>query len=301
MSAAIRISGLDKAFGRTSVLSDLHLEVPERSVFALIGPNGAGKTTTIRILMNIVQADHGRAELLGKDSRRLDWKDFRQIGYVSENQKIPAWMTVDYLMTHLKPLYPNWNDAVANSLLARFELPPDRKLGQLSRGMFMKAALASSLAYEPRLLLMDEPFTGLDPLTREELIKSLSARSQNATILVSSHDLGELESFATHIAWIDQGRMRFVEEIASLTARFRRIEVSLERDSPVAHVSAWPESWIGREPGTLVTRFVDSQFDANRTPRNIAEVFGAVRDVVVEPMPLRSIFLVIAAHLRANG
>jgi ABC-2 type transport system ATP-binding protein len=205
-------------------------------------------------------------------------------------------MTVEYLMAHLKPLYPNWNDAVENSLLASFELPPERKLSHLSRGMYMKAALASSLAYEPRLLVMDEPFTGLDPLVREDLIESLSARARNATILVSSHDLGELESFATHIAYIDQGKLRFAEEISSLIARFRRIEVTLEEDSSRAQTSAWPESWLRRESGPLFARFVASQFDANRTPREIADLFGAVRNVVVEPMPLRSIFLVIARH-----
>jgi ABC-2 type transport system ATP-binding protein len=301
MSAAIRISGLGKSYGRVPVLSDLHLEVPESSVFGQIGPNGAGKTTTIRILMNILQPDSGSAELLGKDSCRLDWEDFRQIGYVSENQKLPGWMTVDYLMTHLKPLYPNWNDAVASSLLTSFELPPDRKLGHLSRGMYMKAALASSLAYEPKLLVMDEPFTGLDPLVREDLIESLSAKARNATILVSSHDLGELESFATHIAYIDQGKLRFAEEISSLIARFRRIEVTFEENSWCAEVSAWPEAWIRRESGPVFARFVDSKFDVNRTPRDIAEAFGAVRDVVVEPMPLRSIFLVIARHIRTTN
>jgi ABC-2 type transport system ATP-binding protein len=301
MNAAIRINGLGKSYGRLPVLSDLHLEVPESSVFALIGPNGAGKTTTIRILMNILQPDCGSAELLGKDSRRLGWEDFQQIGYVSENQKMPGWMTVEYLMTHLRPLYPNWNDAVANSLLASFELPADRKLGQLSRGMFMKAALASSLAYEPRLLVMDEPFTGLDPLVREDLIESLSARARNATILVSSHDLGELESFATHIAYIDQGKMRFAEEISSLIARFRRIEITLEENLSRAEDSAWPESWIRRESGPLAVRFVDSKFDADRTRRDIAELFGGVCGVVAEPMPLRSIFLVIARHLRTTG
>lgn len=294
MSAAIRVSGLGKSYGRLPVLSDLHLEVPEGSVFALIGPNGAGKTTTIRILMNIIQPDRGSVELLGKDSRQLSWEDFQRIGYVSENQKMPGWMTVEYLMTHLRPLYPNWNEAVENSLLASFELPPDRKLGHLSRGMFMKAALASALAYEPRLLVMDEPFTGLDPLVRQDLIESLLARARNATILVSSHDLGELESFATHIAYIDQGKVRFAEEISSLIARFRRIELKMEENSSRAPVSVWPESWLRRESEPPVARFIESKFDANRTPRDIAELFGAVCEVVVEPMPLRSIFLVIA-------
>ena len=166
-----------------------------------MGPNGAGKTTTVKLLMNIIEPTSGRAIVLGTDSRRLGPTQFQQIGYVSENQEAPEWMTVDYLMAYLKPFYPTWDDGRAQELLKAFELPGDRKLKHLSRGMRMKAALASSLAYRPKLLVLDEPFTGLDPLVRDEFIEGLVGIAQDTTMLISSHDLAEIESFATHIGF----------------------------------------------------------------------------------------------------
>src|SRR6185436_9106708 len=105
-------------------------------------------------------------------------RHFQQIGYVSENQEMPEWMTVGYLMNYLKPFYPAWDDDRARELLAQFGLPLDRKIKHLSRGMRMKTALASSLAYRPELLVLDEPFSGLDPLVRDEFIEGLVESAQ---------------------------------------------------------------------------------------------------------------------------
>jgi len=151
----LRMFDLTKKFRGTVALDGLNLEVPEGSVYALIGANGAGKTTAIKILMNILQPTSGHAETLGL--QKLSPREFQQIGYVSENQEMPEWMTVGYFMAYLKPFYPTWDDARAEELLRQFELPRDRKLKHLSRGMKMKAALASSLAYRPKLIVLDEP------------------------------------------------------------------------------------------------------------------------------------------------
>ena len=113
MSDALRTSDLSKRFRATPVLSRLNLAVPEGSVYALVGPNGAGKTTCIQILMNLLRATSGSAEVLGQDSRRLAPCDFAQIGYVSENQELPEWMTLEYFLGYLKPFYPTWDDARA--------------------------------------------------------------------------------------------------------------------------------------------------------------------------------------------
>ena len=226
MSGVFRAIELSKSFGAVQVLNALDFEVPEGSVFGLIGPNGAGKTTTIKIMMNILRPTSGHVEVLGTDSRWLGPDDLTKIGYVSENQEMPGWMTVKYLMQYLKPFYPTWDDTRARELLTRFELPLDRELRHFSRGMWMKAALASSLAYRPRLLVLDEPFTGLDPLVREDLITGLVDSAAETTIFLSSHDLGEIETFASHICYLDAGKVRFPEEMASLSARFRQIEVT---------------------------------------------------------------------------
>ena len=173
MSDAIRAVDLVMNFHSVPVLNGLNMTVEEGSVFGLVGPNGAGKTTTIKILMNIHRATSGHAEILGVDSRSIGPDLLAQIGYVSENQEMPEWMTVEYLLAYLKPFYATWDDDRAAELLKQFDLPPARKLSHLSRGMWMKAALASSLAYRPRLLVLDEPFSGLDPLVREDLIEGM--------------------------------------------------------------------------------------------------------------------------------
>jgi ABC-2 type transport system ATP-binding protein len=222
--SAVRAIDLSMRFGSVSVLDRLSLEVPDGSVFALVGPNGAGKTTTIKILMNILHPSQGRAEVLGVISRQLGPQEFARIGYVSENQELPDWMTVGSSLEFLKPFYNHWDDTRAAELIRQFDLPLGRQLRQLSRGMRMKASLASSLAYHPRLLVLDEPFSGLDPLVRDELIAGVLESAEETTILVSSHDLAEIESFASHVGYLDSGRVQFSEEVASLTGRFREVE-----------------------------------------------------------------------------
>src|SRR5689334_24297454 len=135
----IRTFGLTKKYAHNEALHNLTLEVPEGSVFALLGPNGAGKSTAIKTVMNILQPTAGRAEILGVDSRRLGPEQLAQIGYVSENQQLPEWMSVQQLLAYCKPFYPAWSDADAFDLVRLYELPLDRPLSKLSRGMRVKA------------------------------------------------------------------------------------------------------------------------------------------------------------------
>jgi ABC-2 type transport system ATP-binding protein len=291
---AVSAGKLSKSFRSVNVLDNLDLEVPEGSVFGLIGPNGAGKTTTIKILLNLLKPTAGAAKILGVDSRRLSPDDYARIGYVSENQEMPDWMTVDYFLRYLKPFYPSWDDARAADLVAQFNLPPDRTLKHLSRGMRMKAALVSSLAYRPRLLVLDEPFSGLDPLVREDLVQSLIESAEETTILISSHDLAEIESFASHIAYLDGGRLQFSEEMTSLTARFREVEVLVESPAKIPAEREWPATWLRPEHTSAVVRFVETHFDSERTTSEIRRLFGSVLQISVNPMPLRAIFVTLA-------
>jgi ABC-2 type transport system ATP-binding protein len=288
----LRTIELTKRFRGTLALDRLNLDVPEGSVFALVGANGAGKTTAIKILMNIHAPTSGQAEALGIDSQKLSPVEFQQIGYVSENQEMPEWMTVGYFMAYLKPFYPTWDDARAEELLRQFDLPRDRKLKHLSRGMKMKAALASSLAYRPRLIVLDEPFTGLDPLVRDEFIEGLIDSASEATILISSHDLAEIESFASHVGYLEKGRLQFSEEMTALSGRFREVEVTLDA-APVLPAN-WPGSWLRPETSAAVVRFVESQFDEARTMAEVRKLFGEPRGIAITPMPLRSIFVTLA-------
>src|SRR4051794_31975025 len=131
----VETRGLTKRFGRFEAVEDLNLSVPEGSVFALIGSNGAGKTTAIRLLMNILQADRGEANVLGTPSTRLGPADFQRIGYVSESQKLPDRLSLAHYFEYLRGLYPAWDLALEKQLCAQFDLPPTRKIRHLSHGM----------------------------------------------------------------------------------------------------------------------------------------------------------------------
>ena len=144
----------------------MSIAVPEGSAFALIGANGAGKSTTIKTLMNIISPSQGSATILGVDSRRISPSELAQIGYVSENQEMPGRLTVAEYLAYLRPFYPAWDRDLEAEILAQLCLPPDRKIKNLSHGMRLKMALACALLFLPKLLVLDEPFSGLDPLVR---------------------------------------------------------------------------------------------------------------------------------------
>jgi ABC-2 type transport system ATP-binding protein len=158
--------------------------------------------------------------------------------------------------------------------------------------MRRKAALASSLAYRPRLIVLDEPFTGLDALVRDELIEGVLGNADGATIFISSHDLAEIETFASHIGYLDRGRLHFSEEMASLVERFREIEITVAAPSPLP--APWPAAWVNAGQSAAVVRFVDTGFQQDRTMAEIRRLFGEVREISMTPMPLRAIFVALA-------
>jgi ABC-2 type transport system ATP-binding protein len=283
MSSPILTSKLSKTFRHNEAVHGLDLEVPAGAIYGLIGPNGAGKTTTIKVAMNILRPTAGFAQVLGVDSRRLSPREFARIGYVSENQEMPE---------DLQPFYPAWDRQLADEMVRQFELPRDRRLAHLSRGMRMKAALTSSLAYRPEVLVLDEPFSGLDPLVRHEVIQGLLERAEGTTILISSHDVAEIESFASHIGYLENGRLGFSEEMAALTERFRQTEVILEAQPALPR--DWPVTWLQPQASSAVVRFIDSQFDSERTPAEIQRLFPDVRSFSFTPMPLKEIFVALA-------
>ena len=295
---AIDTHNLTKSFGQTEVLHEINLAVSEGAIYALVGPNGAGKTTMIKLLMNILRPTTGGAEVLGVGTQRLAGEVFNRIGYVSENQEMPEAMTVGALMNFMRPFYPRWDRRLERELVRQFDLPLERKLKHLSRGMRMKAAFAISLAYRPKLIVLDEPFTGLDPLVRDELIEGLLPSAENTTVFISSHDLGEIESFASHIGFLDRGRLQFSEEMGSLSGRFREIEVTLPVDKAAPKPDQCPPAWLNAQQSASVFRFVDSRFEEERTAAQVRGLFGEAAQVAVNPMPLRAIFVTLAKASR---
>jgi ABC-2 type transport system ATP-binding protein len=293
MSSVIETVDLTRRFRRQEAVHALSLRVPAGSIFALVGPNGAGKTTTIKLLMNLIRPTHGQAFVLGTDSRRLGPRDFQRIGYVSENQHLPAWMTPVRLLDYVRPFYPTWDVALCRKLQADLGLTAGAPLGALSRGTRMKAALLASLAFRPELVILDEPFTGLDPLVRDELIRALLELPDGraCTMFLSSHDIEEVERLADWIGYIDRGRLLFAEPVSSLLARFRLIEVI----APDGAVLAAPQdrAWLAQGAVGRTLRFVDTAHDAPDAMSRIESAYPGAR-ISATSLSLREIFVALA-------
>ncbi len=301
MSHVIEFEQLSRHFGRTEAVRDLTFGVPQGSIYAFLGPNGAGKTTTIKVLMNLLDPSGGRAAVFGRDSIQLQPADLARIGYVSENQVLPEWMTPEQLLAFCKPLYPTWDDGLCGRLLRMFDLPPHRKIRTFSRGMKMKVAMVAALTYRPRLLVLDEPFSGLDPLVRDEIIEGMLELSgeEEWTIFVSSHDLSEIENLADHVGFIREGRLVLSEALGSLQERFREIEVTLPR--PWQMPAAWPRDWLSPKTADGVVRFVDTQYEPQRTEQTSRASFPPEAGYSASPMTLREIFVALARAANDKG
>jgi ABC-2 type transport system ATP-binding protein len=308
MDHVIATEGLTRRFGRLEAVDHLTLHVPAGSIFGLIGPNGAGKTTTLKLLMNIIRPTGGRAHVLGVDSQRLGPAEFAQIGYVSENQQMPDWMTVQQLLAYCKPFYPTWDDRLSARLIDVMALPLDRKIRHLSRGMRMKAALVSSLAYRPKLLILDEPFSGLDPLMRDEFVQGVLelAGEGGWSAVISSHDLDEIEPLIDWVGYLRDGQLAFSEAITGLQARFRQIDVSVLKGtgassagaSPIPLPTPLPAAWLNVTTGDRAVRFVHAGYTQEATERELAARFPDAH-IQVTPLSLRETFIALARQERA--
>jgi ABC-2 type transport system ATP-binding protein len=186
------------------------------------------------MLLGLLRPTAGSATVLGLDPRKKDVAIRRRVGYVPETHHIYPWMRVREVTWFCAPFYPTWSDARCTELLARFDLDPAQKIKELSRGMVAKVALTLALAHDPELLVLDEPTSGLDVVVRREFLGSIVRliAEEGRTVLLSSHLLADVERVADRIALLDEGRLKLVEDLASLKARFRRVEVTFPDEPP---------------------------------------------------------------------
>ncbi|MEM7014072.1 MAG: ABC transporter ATP-binding protein [Verrucomicrobiota bacterium] len=301
MNYAITTHNLTKRFRRTNAVENLNLEIPEGSICALLGPNGAGKSTTLKMLVRLIRPSDGDAMVLGHSSRELTAKNFEEIGYVAEDQQLPLWMRVDQYFEYLKPFYPTWDDGFRQKLAEVLDLDTSRKLKHCSRGMRMKAALLGAVTFRPKLLILDEPFTGLDPLVREQVIQALVELTQSDgwTILISSHDMEEVERVADRIAFLNMSKLLLSEPTDKLLERFRKVEVTFSDPPQQLPIRNCPKDWLSfRQQDNLAT-FCDSKFDEGELQKRIPELLGAGK-IESSRMSLREIFVAIAANHRTE-
>jgi ABC-2 type transport system ATP-binding protein len=205
----IQLSDLTRRFGATVALDSVTVSVPRGSVYGLVGANGAGKTTLIKHVLGLLRAEAGSVRVFGLDPVADPVGVLRRIGYLSEENDLPGWMTVGELARYSRALYPGWDDAYAGELRRIFALDTAARLETLSKGQKARAGLLVALAHRPELLVLDEPSSGLDPLVRRDILGAVmrTIAHEGRTVLFSSHLLDEVEQVADHVAMIRRGRI----------------------------------------------------------------------------------------------
>lgn len=289
---AIKLDGVGKRY-RYFTLDNIHLEVPEGQIMGLIGPNGAGKSTTIRILLGLVHQDHGDVTVLGHRMPAEQVAAKWDIGFASEDMRLYDSLTLDWHMNLMRSIYPKWDATYAQLLLKRFGLRAEQKIKGLSHGQRVKSTLLLVLARRPRLLVLDEPTTGLDPVARHEILRELTAvmNDEGRSILFSSHNTQDVEQISDQITFIDRGRVIDSMDKEAYLDRWRRLR--LEVPSGI-ELPALPGIVSVQQSGRLAIA------TANEFVPELANAYenSGARVQSVENMTLEEIFVANVEHSR---
>lgn len=205
--SAIRIEGLQFAYGRKKVLEGVDLQVPEGSIFGFLGRNGAGKTTTIKLLLGLLKPNSGTCSIQNIDPQKDEIAVRRAVGYMAEDQQMYGWMRIEQIVKWVAGFYPDWDDKFTNQLLEMLELPVKSKVKTLSKGQNSRLALLLALGHRPKVVILDDPTLGLDPIARKDFLRHVIGllQTNGVTVFFSSHLLYEIEPVADHVAILDNG------------------------------------------------------------------------------------------------
>lgn len=276
MKSVIQWNRVSKRFGRQVALDDVSIDVSAGVVFALLGENGAGKTTAIRILLGLETPDSGQTHVLGIDSG-IDGRQIRQrVGYVPERPTLYEWMTVSEIGWFAAGFYPSGYLDRYLALARHFELPADRKIKHLSKGMRSKVSLSIALAHEPPVLFLDEPTSGLDALVRREFLESMvDVAAEGRTVLLASHQIAEVECVADVVAILRHGKIVLIERLETLKETVREVTITMRNGS--LELPAFSGTVVSREHHErqwrlLVSGVPDDQILALRRHEQISDV-----------------------------
>jgi ABC-2 type transport system ATP-binding protein len=289
---AIELSGVEKKY-RFFSLGKIDLKLPEGQIMGLIGPNGAGKSTTIRILMGLVHQDRGEVKVLGHQMPSEQVAAKWDIGFASEDMRLYDLLTIGWHMDFIRSIFPEWDSAYAQVLLKRFGLRAEQKIKGLSHGQRVKMTLLLILARRPKLLVLDEPTTGLDPVARHEILRELTAAmtDEGRTVLFSSHNTQDVEQISDQITFIDRGRIIDSMDKEMYLDRWRRLRLEV----PLGiRLPALPGIIEVKQEGRLAVA------TANAFVPDLANAYenAGARIQRIENMTLEEIFVANVEHSR---
>ena len=282
--------GLKKSYDGVEALRGLSLAVPAGSICGFLGRNGAGKTTTIKILMGMAHATGGQARVFGLSAASAQEcvEIRRRTGFVSEEKDLYGSMTVEEMIRFTSAFFPRWRKDLQKRYVQSFELPRDRKVKSLSRGMRTKLFLLLALCRGAELLVLDEPTSGLDPAAAQDVLRILVSQvaDENTTVLFSSHQIAEVEQIADRVVIIHRGRAVVAGDLEDLRASFSRIQVVFDRETPDATFQSSGITRVQRS-GRMLTILSSGGTEA------IANEVRALHPVSVDvtPVTLKEIFL----------
>jgi ABC-2 type transport system ATP-binding protein len=288
---AVEVSHIVKSFADKVVVNDLSFSVAQGEIFGLIGPNGAGKTTTIRMMMDIIKPDSGDVTILGE---KLSESTKNKLGYLPEERglykKLGVLDSIIYLAS-LKGMDRHSAEVKANELLNQTGMLPHKgkKIEELSRGMGQIIQFIVSVIHDPELVVLDEPFAGLDPVNTELLKKMLfNLRNQGKALILSTHQMNEIEELCDRILMINHGRSVLYGNLAEIKSKYRSNSVLLEF-----------EGELGEVPGVTEKRthkgYIELVLNGNTTPQQVLERLVsrgiAINRFEIATPPLNEIFL----------
>jgi ABC-2 type transport system ATP-binding protein len=289
---SIELNGVGKKY-RYFSLDNIQLRIPEGQIMGLIGPNGAGKSTTIRIIMGLVHQDRGEVRVLGHRMPAEQVAAKWDIGFASEDMRLYGSMTLGWHMSFIQSIYPKWDPGYAQLLLKRFGLRAEQKIKGISHGQRVKATLLLVLARRPKLLVLDEPTTGLDPVARHEILRELTAvmADEGRSILFSSHNTQDVEQISDQITFIDRGRIIDSMDKEMYLDRWRRLRLEVPHG---VDLPALPGIIGIRQDGRLAVA------TANRFVPDLASAYESrgARIQCIENMTLEEIFVANVEHSR---